>query len=308
MTDQITVDNIPNNPRIDIFLMNKINNLTRTSSKKICVLGIAKLNGQRVPPNKKICIGDIITIDRNELKEFLGSSDKTELKITKMDLDIIFEDENTIVTNKPAKLISHPVPGHRDDTLLNGLIYYARNISKSKNTKIRLVHRLDRETSGVILASKTVEANNFYSKQFEHNKTKKVYFAKVSGNASVLFRGQNYVDFQSFLVRSKKDKKIYESFENSSSKDAKLAKTRFFLEKASKNYSLLRVEPYTGRTHQIRAHLKELDFPIIGDYLYGGKKFERLMLHAYSLRIKLFGSGEEKEFVSKLPEVFNQFL
>jgi len=290
--------------RLDQVVLSLLPNITRTSSKKLLMDGIIKVNDEQLRPNYKVKEQDLITYNEEGIDKFLNLEDHSYIKPVKMDIEVIYEDDNTLVVNKPSGLTTHPVPGHREDTLLNGLVHYQNENNLSG--KLRPVHRLDKDTSGVILFAKSKEAHDFYSKQFEQNKVQKTYYAVVKGDFRKYLKDRNkeYIIVQNYLARSTKNRKLMVSV---SPQLGQVAVTNIFFEKYWKGlkgtYSLVKVEPKTGRTHQIRVHLAGLRFPVVGDPFYSRERYKRLMLHAYSLVIKNF-EGEEITFTAKLPDSF----
>lgn len=292
--------------RIDLYLLNKIPGLTRSYAKKAILNGIVKLNGKQVRPNQYVKDGDSIDYDEKELKEFINSGERSEIKPVNIEFGIIYEDENILVIDKPSNLSSHPVPAHWEDTLLNGIVYWQRE--NNKLFKPRLVHRLDKDTSGVILVAKTKEAHEFYTKQFESYKAHKTYLAVVKGDFKKFLsqQGKTFITIENFLGRDTKDRKLIVSTNIS---NGQRAITDIYFEKYWENdldeiYSLLKVKPKTGRTHQIRSHLKSINFPILGDVLYSETKFKRLMLHAYELEFEEALGNAPKSFKSDSPTEF----
>jgi len=288
--------------RLDQVLLNILPSITRTTAKKLLMEGIVRVNDEQLRPNYKVKQGDHISYNEKIIKDFLESESHSFIKPIKMNINVIYEDEYTLIVDKPYGLTTHPVPGHREDTLLNGLVYYQENISKLKSGKVRPVHRLDKDTSGVILFAKTKEAHDYYSKQFEENKVEKTYYAIVRGDFKKFLGNREYITVQNYLNRSTKDRKKVVVV---SKEIGQVAITNIFFERHwDKFYSLVKVQPKTGRTHQIRVHLAHIGFPILGDIFYSPYKFKRLMLHAYSLKIRNFLDKEEVIFSSKLPQIF----
>ena len=295
--------------RIDQVVLDIITNLTRSSSKSLLMEGIIKVNNQRVKPNYKVKGNDIVSIDEEAMDTFLNKQPYFSIKPTKVYFGLIYEDKDTIVVNKPSGISTHPVPGHREDTLLNGLVYYQLENSKNKNVedsigKIRPVHRLDKDTSGVTLFAKSRDAHVFYSEQFEKQLVEKTYYAVVKGDFKAALRGKRYITVQNYLARSTKERKKMVAV---APHLGQIAISKISMEGnwrgLNGTYSLVKITPKTGRTHQIRVHLSGLGFPVLGDPFYANTPYKRLMLHAYSLRIKKF-KGEEVEFIAQLPKVF----
>lgn len=297
--------------RIDQVLMDLFPEITRSTSKELVMKGIVQVNSNNVRSNYRVNEGDLISIDKEKVDEYIGKNKNSSIKATKLELKIIFEDEYTIVINKDTGVTTHPVPGHREDTLLNGLVYYQQNNDTLSNNreqrKIRPVHRLDKDTSGVIIFAKTRDAQAFYSDQFEKGSVQKTYLAVVKGNFNNYLhsQGKEEIFLQNYIQRSKKDKKKMITTEGDYGELA-ISFISFVNRWRGRNgeYSIVKILPKTGRTHQIRVHLSILGFPILGDVLYGGENFKRLMLHSNSLQIKDFKSKKLKEYSADLPKEF----
>jgi 23S rRNA pseudouridine1911/1915/1917 synthase len=290
--------------RIDQVVLNILPSITRSTSKKLLMDGLIKVNQEQVRPNYKVKVGDEVSYDENIIKQFTESDDRSNIKPVQMELEVIYEDDSTIVVNKPFGLTTHPVPGHREDTLLNGLVWYQQNNTHSQG-KIRPVHRLDKDTSGVILFAKSKDAHQFYSRQFEQGKVEKTYIAAVKGDFKKYLGSRGFITLQNYIERSTKDRKKMIAVP---SDRGQVAITNFFFEDywyGLKNaiYSLVKCSPRTGRTHQIRVHLSGLGFPIVGDSFYSQIQHTRLMLHSYSLKLDVFEKGV-MEFIAELPNEF----
>lgn len=297
--------------RVDLAVMDLRSDLSRRSIKKLIIEGLIKVNGETVMANYKMKDGDEIEIDERDAKQFLKSADGglTIKPNKKIKFGLIYEDENIIVVDKPEGVHSHPVRMHDKDSLLNGIYHHISVQQKyPRDDRIRLVHRLDKDTSGVVMATKNLEAHDHYTKQFENRKTEKTYFAIVKGDFPKYLekKEQEFITFRSYIGEDADTPKAYK---NTDEKHGKLAITKIYFEKyfnkfGKKKFSLLKVNPETGRTHQIRVHLSKLGFPIMGDRLYGGQKYKRMMLHAAKLRIIEFRTGKWLEFEAELPEKF----
>lgn len=296
--------------RIDLFILEKDATLTRTSAKKLIMEGLINADGQVVRPNFRVRPGNVVEYKQSESKKFIDSSDLTEIVATKMPIDVIYEDSNIILVNKPAGLVIHPVYNHKDDTLLNGLTFYFQQ--KKEQVKVRPVHRLDKETSGVILFTKNKDSNEFYSKLFENHNIEKTYYAVVKGDFADFMQRKNRPDMFEYFTYISKEKTVNKAYMNTSKEMGLPARTKFFFSRYFEHahddrvYSLVKVMPLTGRTHQIRVHLSSLGFPILGDLIYSKTTYKRMMLHAYSLKIPVVTSKgqEERVFVAELPKEF----
>ncbi len=305
MQTEVKVENLKVKTRLDNFLASYFPNITRSTSKKIIIGELVMLNGKKAKPNAKLNEGDIVSIDLDGIREFIDTKDLKELIPVEMKLDIIFEDENTIILNKPSGVVVHPSYMHNEDSLMNGLTYYIIHKDKNPFTRIRPVHRLDRDTSGIILFSKNLDAHNFYSKQFKNREVEKTYITVVKGNFQKYLdhRGEEHAMVKSFISKDATNL-IYKST-NSDKGDYAETEVHFAgLLGEEQDYSLLRVLPHTGRTHQIRVHLHDLGYPILGDEAYGGEPFKRLMLHAWKLKFKLFEKDEFVAFETAIPQEY----
>jgi len=303
MIEESIVKNLSKKIKLDNYVSTLFPTITRSISKKIILNGFITLNYRKVRPNHLIDNEDSIFINYDDIRNYIQINNLTELKPIPMDLKIVFEDINAIVIDKSSGVVVHPVYKHLDDTLMNGLIYYIINQNQDPFINIRPVHRLDKDTSGIILFSKNLEAHQFYAKQFKKRMVKKTYLAIVKGNFKKLLSDEKktFINIKNKLSKKPKNTTYY----STSNSDGEDAETDLFFEKfMDKNceYSLIKVLPKTGRTHQIRIHLGELGFPIVGDTLYGGEESSRLMLHAWKLKI-LF-SEKEKEFIAQIPDSF----
>lgn len=296
------------NQRLDIFIMQLKPELSRSTIKNLIFEGIISVNGEKVTPNYKVKEGDKIDFDDDAVTKFLKSHKSNTIKPFNMPVKVLYEDEDTLIVDKPEGLNSHPATKHDTKSLLNALYYYVKHQDQyDKEVRIRLIHRLDKDTSGVILASKSQESQEFYSSQFENRTVKKEYYAIVHGDFQ---RTLEKADAPSLLIKSYigVDKDDERKFKNTSETKGKIARTEVFFEKhfnkfGKRKFSLVRAAPETGRQHQIRVHLSSKKHPILGDQLYGGQKYKRLMLHAHSLDFTLL-SGKRIRISSELPEKF----
>ena len=299
--------------RIDLVLLSEFPKFTRTSIKTMVINGNYKVNGEKVMPNYRIKQGDII--EWSNVNEYTNKKSE-EIKIIKpkyIPFKVIFEDENILIVNKPEGVNIHPISRNDSNSLLNGIYHYIQYQSKfDKKVKPRQVHRLDQGTSGVTLIAKTPGVHHFYSKQFEHRNVEKEYYAivegdfekeqynKITGSRSTNVRITSNLlhneELKITTVSTKKDSKFAETIVEFNSHFNKFGKRKF---------SLVKVKPKTGRKHQIRAHLSHYGYPILGDKIYGGQKYKRIMLHAYRLTIPSYKERSNwLTFEADLPEIF----
>lgn len=289
--------------RLDIFCASKNISLTR-SQIKTSLLSI-KVNGAEAKLSKKIFNGDIVEL---EVKPTVPES----IKLFSYPLKIVYEDKNIIVVEKPSGMVSHPAAGHYTKTLVNALEFYRRELSdfsdefskaslefNDKSLRRGIVHRLDKDTSGLVLTVRNKKAERFYIKAFKNRKIEKYYIAilnKPLQKKSGLLKTSIY--------RSKNNRQKF-SASNDLTK-GKLAVTRYKVLKECKNFSLVLFKIYTGRTHQIRVHSKFLNSGIVGDPIYNKDKKNTLMLHAIKLKFKT-QDGNIIDLKTKVPERFFEF-
>ena len=266
----------PENPqkkRLDHLMMEIYKSYNRSTLQKFIEMGFVKVDGEVVrKPNQKFLEG--VRIDL-EVPETLKNAD--------VKVETIYEDDNVIVVNKPAGLLSEAKGEYCPERTLadSGLI----------------CHRLDRDTSGVMILAKTPEVQKFLKKQFQDRKVHKTYVAVIEGRPKL--------DEARIDLPMMRDKKRPTTFRVDAS--GKEAETFYKVLESNDKYSLVELKPTTGRTHQLRVHMKYLGHPIVGDMVYGDGKGERLYLHAKALEITLPG-GERRVFEVKLPRGFKDVL
>ena len=275
------------NERLDCF-MNKLHKeYSRTYFQNMIKEGNLLVNGKKVHPSYKA--------KQNDSIEYTIEEDvATTLKPENIPLNIIYEDDDVIVINKQADLVVHPSFGHETGTLLNALLYHF----KGKYSPF-MVHRLDKDTTGAIIFAKNEKSKVSLSKQFQKRTIHKTYVTAVTGTV-VEEQGR----IEAPLGRSMQNRKIIEVGPLAK----KMAITEFKVLSRSRDVSLLEVHIITGRTHQIRSHMKYIGHPVLGDVDYGGSdhlkdiKFTRQMLHSYRVRFTHPVTSKEMEFVAPLPE------
>lgn len=296
--------------RLDIFVLEKCPiKVSRSIIQELIRNGAVTVNGGMKKTHYLVKDGDEVIIYLDDLKRLINNNEQVSLLPENIPLDILYEDKDIIVINKPAGLLVHPTNKIRSGTLVNALMYHIEGFDKIGDDPSRpgIVHRLDKDTSGVLVAAKNNYSKSSLSEQFKERKTKKIYLTIVKGclkekegeielplgrhptlrqKRAVVFNGKEAVTFY----------KVLKEFDDL--------------------ISLVWVQLETGRTHQIRVHFKHIGNPVVGDTLYGKNKFEkdfeipieRQMLHALKLGFYHPRSGKWLEFLAPLPKDFKRVL
>lgn len=278
--------------RLDKFLATNINQFSRVEFQELIAKGDVKVNGRVVSkPAQKIEMGD-------QIDTVVVYEDEGQLEEQAIELDTIYEDDNVIVINKPAGLVVHPGAGHSANTLVNALIYHWPEIAQvGEAGRPGIVHRLDKETSGVMIVARTQSAYEWLVKQFKSRKSKKTYLALVDGTPPT--------PTGRIETRIGRDEKNRQRMAVTYGENGRKAVTEYFSKQNFLNHTLVEVNPLSGRTHQIRVHLAFLGCPVTGDRVYGRRKstldVDRFFLHASSLSIRLLGETKERTFTAPLP-------
>ena len=246
--------------RVDKYLMNRVENATRNKIQNAAKEGSIYVNNKIVKSNYKVKPGDIVKV------MFSHPPYENLLVGEKMDLDILFEDENLLVVNKPAGLVVHPGHGNYNGTLLNGLIYHFKNLPYNSDGRPGLVHRIDKDTSGLLVIAKDERSMTDLAKQFYLKTSKRKYLALVWG----IVADENGT-VNANLVRDPKNRLIM-SVPKENENFGKKAITHYRVIERFNYLTLLECELETGRTHQIRSHMKHIGHPIFSDSRYGGDK------------------------------------
>ena len=298
------------NMRVDLYIAEKFD-LTRSGVQKIIENGGLKINGiTKLEKNYKLRRGDIIDFE---------IANPREINIIEQDLnlEVLYEDEHLIVVNKPQGMMTHPAQDNYEDTLVNALLYHCKSTLSGINGEIRpgIVHRLDRDTSGVMAAAKNDKAHLSLAAQLKERSLSRIYNAVIFGNMKEdsgtinLPLGRSKKDFKKIAVykTADPDNKIREAITHYK------ALERYFYK--NNNYEMLELRLETGRTHQIRVHLAHLGRPVIGDKIYGleniNKNFNFLngqCLHSKKIEFIHPVSGENIYAESELPDYFNKVL
>jgi 23S rRNA pseudouridine1911/1915/1917 synthase len=288
-----TPDHLDGKTRIDAYISDTLGLFSRSQVKKR-VLKVL-LDGKEVKLSKALPQGKLLEIYYTDPPEI-------RLQAEAIDLEIVYEDQNVLVVNKPQGLVVHPGSGNHSGTLVNALLYHCREMEErfpEETLRPGIVHRLDKDTSGVIIAAKNPESLEFLARQFRIGRTRKTYLALVRGRPSP---GAGKID--TLIRRHPRDRKRFAP----SNQQGKRALTRYRVLRSFGDISLLLLRPRTGRTHQLRVHMRYLGCPILGDSLYGRRESYSLMLHAYRLSIMLPGESSPRLFKAPLPQRFKTLI
>jgi 23S rRNA pseudouridine1911/1915/1917 synthase len=289
--------------RLDKYIASLPDGMNRSKLKS----GVTEilLNGKKSKLSQKINGGDVIDITwEDNIPDYIEPED--------IPLDIIYEDENVTVVNKKQGMVTHPACGNWNGTLVNALLFHwgresIKQIKDGNEQKILefrrpgIVHRLDKETSGIVITAKNRDTEEFLGEQFRNKKLRKEYILIVKGRPP-----EKAGDIRTQIIRDPKDRKRFKAVTDTN--EGKYARTIYHCISSYGNYTLVRVRLKTGRTHQIRVHMKFLGCPIVGDSIYN--KVDpifpdaTLMLHSKLLQIQLPGQENPKTFITKTPERF----
>ncbi len=284
--------------RLDVYIASKDENMTRSSAQRQIINGNVFVNGKKITKVAyKVSENDEIVVEKEEAKEI-------ELKAQDIPIDVVYEDNDIIVVNKPKGMVVHPANGNPDGTLVNAVMAICKDSLSGIGGEIRpgIVHRLDKDTSGLLIVAKNDKAHVNMSEQIKKHEVKKTYVALVRG---VVKENEATIDMP--IGRSNSDRK-----KMAVTKTGKNAVTHIKVLKRYDKYTLLEINIETGRTHQIRVHLAYIGYPIIGDYIYSNGKNEfgiiGQCLHAKSLEFKHPITGKKMKLEAPLPDYFQKVI
>ena len=295
MTERFVVSEEYEGLRADKYLSLIIGDKSRSFLQRLIKEGKAVLNGSAIKPSFNVCSGDELVID-------LPESELPAIEAEDIPLDIVYEDSDLLVVNKPKGMVVHPAPGHYGGTLVNALMYHCRDLS-GINGVLRpgIVHRIDRDTTGLLIVCKNDKSHVSIASQLAEHSCRRIYHALAKG---VFKETEGTVDAP--IGRDAKDRKLMSVVSG-----GKNAVTHYKLIKQYKNFAYISCELETGRTHQIRVHMKHIGHPLLGDEVYGGPKVKGVqgqVLHAKTIGFIHPSSGEEMFFDSELPEYFSELI
>ncbi|MEO6588520.1 MAG: RluA family pseudouridine synthase [Pyrinomonadaceae bacterium] len=279
--------------KLDEFLFARFFHLSKMFLRESLIDGKCEVNGKLVNFNYKLRVNDFVELE-------IEYGERQIIKPEQIPLEIIFEDAELLVVNKAAGMLVHPTVKYRNGTLLNALVYYlnSENLQNEKNGNLNfsfsragLVHRLDKQTSGLLIVAKNARSHKILSGHFKRKLIEKRYYAVVEGNV------ENDVGEINAPIGRFAEERIWNI-----KTDGKIAITKYWVKTRFKDSTLLELEPVTGRTNQLRIHLAHIGHPIFGDTKYGGRQFGRMCLHAYKLNFWHPNGNQRLEFETGLPE------
>lgn len=296
--NKFIVEESHNNLRVDKFLSIVLSDFSRTHLAKIIEENLVKVNGSIAKSSLKVKTGNVVEIEIPEVKPL-------EIKKEDIPLDIVYEDDDILIINKPQGMVVHPAPGHNEGTLVNAILAHCENLSGINGVaRPGIVHRIDKDTSGLICVAKNDKAHICLSEQLKTHEMARTYIALVKGVIK-----ENSGEINLPIGRDSHNRqKMAVTRENS-----KEAVTYFKVLERYSDHTLVECNLKTGRTHQIRVHFAYIGHPVEGDPLYYGKKFDTVysggqLLTAVGLKLKHPSNGKIKEFRVELPTYFREIL
>ena len=296
--DPILLEADTDGVRLDVFLAERLDDISRSAVSKLIENGFVKLGGVPVRKNRRVVSGETYEV-------CLPEPTDTEVIAQDIPLDIVFEDADVIVVNKQRGMVVHPAPGHSDGTLVNALLAHCGGSLSGVGGEKRpgIVHRIDKDTSGLIIAAKNDAAHRSLSAQLKNRSLSRVYEAVVIGNIK---NDNGTIDAP--IGRHPRDRKRH----TVTDKNARSAVTHYEVIGRYNGYTHIRCRLETGRTHQIRVHMAHIGHPILGDLVYGRKKPEKGLsgqcLHAKQLKFIHPGTGENVHLTTELPPYFIEVI
>ncbi len=282
--------------RLDKYLADYAELMTRSRLKEL--LSSLTVNGRPAKLSYPVKSGDRVVVEYDEPPPPAYSPEY-------IPLDILYEDKDVIIINKPRGMVVHPAAGNHQGTLVQGLMYHIRELSENFNgERVRpgIVHRLDKDTSGILIAAKNPETLEYLAAQFRKKQVQKTYLAIVKGR---VLPPEGIIEKR--IIRNPKNRKEFTWSET----EGKIARTRYRVLRQYDGAAFVLLQPETGRTHQLRVHMLSQGNPILGDPVYSRKSYtaaRNLMLHAYILEIRLPGTPGKSAFRAPIPEDFKRAL
>ena len=301
--DKIIINNDQSGVRIDKFLCEYYDDLSRSHIKNCLTNGDILVNDSKIKAGYNLKTGDIVTVNDIAPQEI-------DIKAQDIPLDILYEDEDLLVVNKPKDMVVHPAPGHYENTLVNAIMYYCKDELSGINGEIRpgIVHRIDKDTTGSLIVCKNDKAHNYIAKQIKEHSVNRRYIGIVWGEFKDL---EGFIDKP--IGRSTKDRKKM----CVTDKNSKEARTKYRVLSQNGKYSLVEFCLETGRTHQIRVHMSSINHPLLGDEVYGGSKHFSApkgvdvmgqCLHAKTIGFHRPSDGKYIEINAPIPEYMETLI
>jgi 23S rRNA pseudouridine1911/1915/1917 synthase len=282
--------------RVDKYVAREVGSVSRSEVQDLIARGLVTVNGSEVKASQRLGPGDVIQV-------ILPPSEEAELAAEHMPLRIVYEDEDLVVVDKPPGLVVHPAPGHERGTLVNALLARYPDLPMDQEGRPGIVHRLDKDTSGLILVARSDEVRRALQAQFKAGEVLKVYLSLVEGNVEPR---SGIID--AAIGRDARNRKRMAVVRRA----GRRAVTEYRVLEHLDGHTLLELRPQTGRTHQVRVHLAFIGHPVVGDSVYGRRKqrlgLGRQFLHAHRLGFQHPSSGRRMELASDLPPDLEQIL
>jgi len=283
--------------RLDRFLTDRVPDLSRSAIQRLIEEGQVRLNGELAKASHRVRLADVVVLDVPPVVP-------ADLVPEAIRLQIIYEDDALLVVDKPAGMVVHPAPGHRSGTLVNALLAYCPQLAAEAGDRPGIVHRLDRDTSGLIMVAKSDPVRRALQRQFQEHRVRKAYLALLDGH---LQPGWGRVCAP--LDRDPLHRQRIAVQAGGRGATTEYHVSEYFSHQggpAAGDYTLVRAEPETGRTHQIRVHFASIGHPVAGDAIYGRRRtplpLERQFLHAWRLGFEHPVTGRSVEFEAPLPQ------
>lgn len=284
--------------RLDLFLSKRSDIPSRSFAQHLISRDLVCVDGRVVGKNYHLKKGEIVSFK-------IPPPEEISLVPEDIPLDILYEDDDVIVLSKPAGMVVHPAHGHATGTLVNAILAHTQRLSQIGGVRRGIVHRLDKNTSGLLVVAKNDEAHLNLARQLKRREVKRSYLVLVHGDFDV-----DFGTIEAYIGRSP----VFRKKMTVISRAGKKAITHFWVRERFKGYALLKVDLETGRTHQIRVHMSFIKHPVVGDPQYGRRRADRELglkrqfLHAFRLQFTHPHTGEEMGFEDKLPEDLERVL
>lgn len=282
--------------RVDKYVAREVDSVSRSEVQNLIARGLVTVNGSEVKASQRLGPGDVIQV-------IVAPPQEAELVPERMPLRIVYEDEGLVVVDKPPGLVVHPAPGHERGTLVNALLARYPDLPMDEEGRPGIVHRLDKDTSGLIVVARSEDVRRGLQAQFKAGEVLKVYLSLVEGDVEPR---SGIIDAS--IGRDTRNRKRMAVVR----RGGRRAVTEYRVLEHLDGHSLLELRPRTGRTHQVRVHLAFIGHPVVGDSVYGRRKqrlsIGRQFLHAHRLGFRHPSSGRRMELVSDLPADLEHIL